>query len=177
MPSVDSHSQAQSPAPDLFDPELAPPPPTLAQAPTSQQPGSETSSSNGAYSESHDRTNEKGSNFDVTVKSDTQDANVIVVDWDGPDDPANPRKYVSTFSTCRRLEIYPVYSWHIKQKWAEALTVSAFTFISPVSSSMVAPAATQIASAFKITDQFQINLTISIFVLAYGSFLTLRTMP
>ncbi|KAM5542678.1 hypothetical protein V8D89_003639 [Ganoderma adspersum] len=152
MPSIDSHSQAQSPAPDSFDTDSPAPPssPTLAQAPTSQRPRSATSSSNGAYSESHGRTNEKGSDFGVAAKSESRDANVIVVDWDGPDDPANPR------------------NWKIQQKWAEALTVSAFTFISPVSSSMVAPAATQIASTFNITDQFQVNLTISIFVLAYA---------
>ena len=62
-------------------------------------------------------------------------------------------------------------SWTLKRKWAAALTVSAFTFISPVSSSMVAPAAGQIASGFHITDQFQVNLTISVFVLAYGEIL------
>ncbi|RDX51047.1 MFS polyamine transporter [Lentinus brumalis] len=33
---------------------------------------------------------------------------------------------------------------------------------------MVAPAAGQIASGFNITDQFQVNLTISVFVLAYA---------
>ena len=177
MPAVDSHSQAQSPAPDSFDTEPAPPPPALTQAPTSPQPGSEISLSNDAYSEGHDRTNEKGSDFGVPAKSESLDANVIIVDWDGPDDPANPRKCAPQSSTCHHSETYPAYSWQTKQKWAEALTVSAFTFISPVSSSMVAPAATQIASAFKITDQFQINLTISIFVLAYGSLLILRTVP
>ncbi|KAL6301413.1 MFS polyamine transporter [Sparassis latifolia] len=74
----------------------------------------------------------------------------IVVDWDGPDDLANPR------------------NWSKRRKWAAALTVSAFTFISPVSSSMVAPAANQIAAEFHITSSVEIAMTISVFVLAYA---------
>ncbi|KAI0639582.1 MFS polyamine transporter [Trametes polyzona] len=75
---------------------------------------------------------------------------VIVVGWDVPQDPANPR------------------TWTLKRKWAVALTVSSFTFISPIASSMVAPAASQVAEAFNIHHSFEGNLTISIFVLAYA---------
>ncbi|KAI0964038.1 hypothetical protein AcW1_000955 [Taiwanofungus camphoratus] len=74
----------------------------------------------------------------------------IIVDWDGPNDPENPR------------------NWPLRKKWAAAATVSAFTFISPVSSSMVAPAAFQIAEEFHITSSVEISLTISVFVLAYA---------
>ena len=45
-----------------------------------------------------------------------------LVGWDGPDDPENPK------------------NWGKGRKWAATLVVSSFTFISPVSSSMVAPA-------------------------------------
>lgn len=48
--------------------------------------------------------------------------------------------------------------------------MSAFTFISPVSSSMVAPASDQLAASFGITNNAVIALTTSIFVLAYGAF-------
>ncbi|KAI0324466.1 MFS polyamine transporter [Cubamyces sp. BRFM 1775] len=84
------------------------------------------------------------------AKDDAQDDDVIVVGWDGPDDPANPR------------------NWPLKRKWTVALTVSSYTFISPIASSMVAPAASQIAEAFNIHHSFEGNLTISIFVLAYA---------
>jgi hypothetical protein len=47
--------------------------------------------------------------------------------------------------------------------------VSSFTFISPVSSSMVAPASETIAQQFEITSTVLIAMTISIFVLAYGA--------
>ncbi|EMD41905.1 hypothetical protein CERSUDRAFT_79517 [Gelatoporia subvermispora B] len=73
----------------------------------------------------------------------------IIVDWDGDQDPGNPR------------------NWSKTMKWAAALTVSLYTFISPISSSMVAPAAEQIAQDFHITSTVEIALTISVFLLGY----------
>lgn len=70
--------------------------------------------------------------------------------WDGPDDLANPK------------------NWTLKQKWAATVIVSCFTFISPVSSSMVAPALTTIAVDFGIKNEVESQLTLSIFVLAYA---------
>ncbi|KAJ5469346.1 Efflux pump vrtL [Penicillium diatomitis] len=73
-----------------------------------------------------------------------------LVTWDGPDDPENPK------------------NWPTGKKWAATLTVSMFTFISPVSSSMVAPALSTIASQFNVTDQIISQLMLSIFILAYA---------
>lgn len=73
-----------------------------------------------------------------------------VVNWNGPDDPENPK------------------NWPNRKKWAATVTVSLFTFISPVSSSMVAPALSSIAADFNVTDQVLSQLTLSIFVLAYA---------
>ncbi|GJE90729.1 MFS polyamine transporter [Phanerochaete sordida] len=74
----------------------------------------------------------------------------IIVDWNGPDDPENPK------------------NWTFKRKWAATAIVSAFTFISPVSSSMIAPASDQLAANFGITSDVVIALTTSVFVLAYA---------
>ena len=82
-----------------------------------------------------------------TTKS-IKDPNLVT--WDGPDDPANPK------------------NWTTKRKWMATLVVSSFTFISPVSSSMVAPALSAIAAEFKITNAAQEELVLSIFVLAYA---------
>lgn len=60
------------------------------------------------------------------------------------------------------------HSWTFRRKWAATAIVSAFTFISPVSSSMVAPATETIAAQFGITNDVLIAMTTSIFVLAYG---------
>jgi len=75
---------------------------------------------------------------------------VLIVDWDGPDDPENPK------------------NWAEKRKWRTAVMVSLFTFISPVASSMVAPAAFQIAQDLSITKSIEISLTISVYILAYA---------
>lgn len=73
-----------------------------------------------------------------------------LVTWDGPDDPENPR------------------NWSTRKKWAATLTMSTFTFISPITSSMVAPALTTMAHDLGITNSFEPSMILSIFVLAYG---------
>ncbi|KIM73432.1 hypothetical protein PILCRDRAFT_829167 [Piloderma croceum F 1598] len=79
-----------------------------------------------------------------------EDSNTLLVDWEGPDDPENPK------------------NWPMRRKWMAAFIVSSFTFISPVSSSMVAPATDTIAQEFHITSTVLIAMTTSIFVLAYA---------
>lgn len=46
---------------------------------------------------------------------------------------------------------------------------SAYTFLSPVASAMIAPATPNIAAEFDIRSPVEIVLTVSIFVLAYGT--------
>ncbi|KAJ7364851.1 MFS polyamine transporter [Mycena albidolilacea] len=84
------------------------------------------------------------------VQNEKGDQSDIVVDWTGPDDPLNPK------------------NWSRNKKWAATLVVSAFTLISPVSSSMIAPASTQVAERFGITNDVVIGLVTSIFILAYA---------
>ncbi|KAG6830992.1 hypothetical protein H0H92_013464 [Tricholoma furcatifolium] len=74
----------------------------------------------------------------------------IIVDWEGPDDPANPK------------------NWKYSRKWAATIVVSSFTFISPVSSSMIAPAALSVATDFGVTSSVIIAMMTSVFVLGYA---------
>ena len=108
----------------------------------------------------------------------TNHDNILTVDWDGPDDPENPRKYaLSSFSFCvrRRLTALHVRSWSFRQKWGATFIVSAFTFISPVSSSMIAPASTQLAERFDIHSSVLLAMTTSVFVLGYGGYFVILT--
>jgi len=73
-----------------------------------------------------------------------------LVTWKGHDDPENPK------------------NWTIGRKWAATLVVSSFTFISPVSSSMVAPALAAISEDLHIEKSIEQSLVLSIFVLAYA---------
>ncbi|KAJ5618661.1 MFS general substrate transporter [Penicillium herquei] len=77
-------------------------------------------------------------------------ANSKLVTWDGPDDPANPK------------------NWSSVKKWSAVIMVSLFTFISPVSSSMVAPALDALQADLGITNTIVLQLTMSIFILAYA---------
>jgi hypothetical protein len=91
----------------------------------------------------------------------------IIVDWDGPEDRQNPRKYDLICSEQHGTDII-MTSWPYKRKWAATLVVSAFTFISAVASSMIAPASGQLASKLGITSSAVQGMTTSVFVLAYG---------
>lgn len=85
-----------------------------------------------------------------TQKSTKSMRDTNLVTWEGPHDPENPK------------------NWKIGRKWAAVLVVSSFTFISPVSSSMVAPALTSISSDLHIVNSIEQSLVLSIFILAYA---------
>jgi MFS family permease len=83
-----------------------------------------------------------------TAENEPKDPNLVT--WDGPQDSENPK------------------NWPKKTKWSYTVAVSIFTFISPVSSAMVAPALAQVGRDLHMSSDFEIELTLSIFILAYA---------
>jgi len=81
-------------------------------------------------------------------RSEKKDPHLVT--WEGPDDPQNPK------------------NWSMQRKWAATFVVSSFTFISPVSSSIVAPALDAMSRDLHITSEAEAALVLSIFVLAYA---------
>ncbi|XPT03485.1 hypothetical protein M3J09_012577 [Ascochyta lentis] len=79
-----------------------------------------------------------------------QSGNFNVVDWNGLDDPENPK------------------NWSPIRKWTALFVVSAFAFISPMSSSMVAPALEQIGNSLHTQKTIESQFFLSIFLLAYA---------
>ena len=71
-------------------------------------------------------------------------------DWDGPDDSENPR------------------NWSPRRKWAAVLVVSSFALMSPVASSMVAPALPAMQDEFRIQSSVLGAMMMSIYLLAYA---------
>jgi MFS family permease len=59
-------------------------------------------------------------------------------------------------------------SWSPARRWTIVVLLSVFTLISPMSSSMVAPALDEIARDIHIEADFTKQLVLSIFVLFYG---------
>ncbi|KAF8154426.1 MFS polyamine transporter [Crassisporium funariophilum] len=99
---------------------------------------------------SEDANEESTQKRTTNVSAEEADSDILWVDWDGPKDPLNPK------------------NWTYRKKWAATLVVSSFTFISPVSSSMIAPASEQVARQFGITSTVLIAMTTSVFVLGYA---------
>lgn len=73
-----------------------------------------------------------------------------LVTWNGPNDVANPK------------------NWTHRRKWLVTVVVSTYTFISAISTSIVAPALITLAPDLHIHSSFVASLTLSIFILAYG---------
>ncbi|RAO71292.1 uncharacterized protein BHQ10_007304 [Talaromyces amestolkiae] len=72
-----------------------------------------------------------------------------IVTWDGADDAANPK------------------NWSFKRKWGITVLVSLITFMTGISSAIIAPASNVIDDDFKIHSSFQQQLNFSIIQLAY----------
>ncbi|RYP82075.1 hypothetical protein DL770_005697 [Monosporascus sp. CRB-9-2] len=84
-----------------------------------------------------------------------EDADPNLVTWDGPDDVENPK------------------NWAFAVRWRLTIIASAFSFISPVSTSMTAPALGAIGEELHMDQEFERFLSLSIFILAsaFGPFL------
>lgn len=96
----------------------------------------------------------------------TEVENLDTVDWDGEHDPADPQNW-----TRRRkwwaiaLGIFPLLKPQIQ---TNKVPVSAFTFMSPVASSILAPSLHKIGTDLSITNPSEESLCLSIFVLGFA---------
>ncbi|GAP90967.1 putative major facilitator superfamily general substrate transporter [Rosellinia necatrix] len=95
----------------------------------------------------------KGDNEDseacrTSVEKDGLDSNIV--DWDGPDDPGNPRQ------------------WSQAKKNFHIVIVSIFALIGNLASTMFAPGAAQLAQDFHITNTVIQTFTVNIYLLAFA---------
>ncbi|KAF9887788.1 hypothetical protein FE257_009594 [Aspergillus nanangensis] len=72
-----------------------------------------------------------------------------IVGWDGQKDPANPQNFSSG------------------RKWGLLALMTAITFLSPLASSMFAPAVSYVGEDLNVTDETLLSLSVSIFLLGY----------
>ncbi|KAI0124087.1 major facilitator superfamily transporter [Xylariales sp. AK1849] len=91
-----------------------------------------------------------------------------LVTWDGPDDPENPKNWSKgrkwTASTSQK-DGYSITALTCLQI---SLIVSAFAFLSPLSSSIAAPALIPISEELHIPVGAELNMVLSIFLLTYA---------
>ncbi|KIW17886.1 hypothetical protein PV08_05081 [Exophiala spinifera] len=82
------------------------------------------------------------------VAASEQDPNIV--DWDGPNDPEK------------------ALNWPNKKKWGNVAVISSVTFLTPLASSMVAPAVPLVMKELHSTDDTIASFIVSIYVLGYA---------
>ncbi|KAL9580008.1 MAG: hypothetical protein Q9212_004751 [Teloschistes hypoglaucus] len=73
-----------------------------------------------------------------------------IVSWDGPYDAANPQ------------------NWPSWRKWTAILIVSAISFVTPLASSMIAPAIPQVSAEFHNTSEALSSFAVTVYILGFG---------
>ncbi|CAI7616253.1 unnamed protein product [Penicillium viridicatum] len=102
-----------------------------------------------AVSNETDSTIEAGvDDTDLSKPIELKDPNVV--DWDGPDDPANP------------------LNWPASRKNIHVAIVSIFTLTANLAATMFAPGAAELADEFGITDSTLEAMTVSLYVLGFA---------
>ncbi|PYI33265.1 polyamine transporter 3 [Aspergillus indologenus CBS 114.80] len=84
------------------------------------------------------------------LENGTIDSDRVLVTWEGEDDPENPK------------------NWSPMRKWKAIFAMSSFVFMSPLSSTIVAPALPAIASDLNITQPAVEQMVLSIFLLGFA---------
>ena len=81
----------------------------------------------------------------------TPPSNDFDVDWDGPDDPANPK------------------NWTTPMHLAQIIPIGVFSLNMTLAATMFAPGAEQLVQEFNITTSIIATMSLSIYVLGFGA--------
>ncbi|KAF2765147.1 rade putative MSF transporter [Teratosphaeria nubilosa] len=80
----------------------------------------------------------------------TEERDPNVVDWDGPDDPANPQ------------------NWSPINKWTQIAVLSLLTLLTPLASSMFAPGVPEVMQEFKSNNDLLATFVVSVYILGFA---------
>jgi len=83
-------------------------------------------------------------------REEVEETDPNIVDWDGPDDPENPK------------------NWTDKKKWTNVAVLSILTVITPLGSSMFAPGIPNIMAEFHNSDSTTATFILSIYILGFA---------
>jgi multidrug resistance protein len=105
----------------------------------------------GAKSQAHSTlTDERTLSGDALTDGPEEPQDPNIVDWDGPDDPANPQ------------------NWTAKKKWGIIAALAAVTLITPLASSFFAPGVPQVLKAFHETSNIMAAFVVSVYILGFA---------
>ena len=82
-------------------------------------------------------------------EQEPQDPNIV--DWDGPDDPANP------------------VNWSLTKKWSNIAVLSAMTLLTPLASSMFAPGVPEVLATFGTKSVSLATFVVSVYLLGFAA--------
>lgn len=91
---------------------------------------------------------ESGTSAPKDTEKPPTDPNLVT--WEGPTDSANPK------------------NWTTNKRMIITVLVSLFTFMSPISSSMVAPALSKLGEDLGMHEKIEVEMALSIFILGYA---------
>ena len=93
-------------------------------------------------------TDERTLSAGAPAQAEARDPNIV--DWDGPDDPANP------------------LNWPAKKKWSIIAALGAVTLITPLASSFFAPGVPQVMRAFDEKSNLMATFVVSVYLLGFA---------
>lgn len=100
--------------------------------------------------------------------TEVPDEDPFLVIWKDGDDPENPKNWTRRRKWAATLVSMLHYITYFTANRCRIKAVASFTFISPVSSSIVAPATEEISASLGITNSSIGEISYSIFVLGYA---------
>ncbi|KAI9325548.1 putative MFS multidrug transporter [Zopfochytrium polystomum] len=86
----------------------------------------------------------------LTIEEGQESKDSVQVDWDGPNDPENPK------------------NWPKGRRWLITVVAALFTLTGPLASSIIAPAIPAVARDLELTTDVQREMIISLFILAFA---------
>jgi multidrug resistance protein len=95
-------------------------------------------------------TDERTLSGDTSIQEPQEPRDPNLVDWDGPDDPANPQ------------------NWAASRKWGIIAALGAVTLITPLASSFFAPGVPQVLRTFNETSNTIATFVVSVYILGFA---------
>jgi multidrug resistance protein len=95
-------------------------------------------------------TDERTLSGDTSIQEPQEPRDPNLVDWDGPDDPANPQ------------------NWAASRKWGIIAALGAVTLITPLASSFFAPGVPQVLNTFNETSKTIATFVVSVYILGFA---------
>lgn len=108
--------------------------------------------------------------FASPLELESQAGDHYIVDWNGPNDQANPLNWLGKSIDTNDLK-YQLIVAHIRSNWKKTVNIvliSAMTFLTPLASSMFAPGVPEVMREFNSDSPLLATFVVSVYVLGWA---------